>query len=565
MVDVVTQAFAILFVGAILGWVFDKSVYSTFIGYLLGGLLVSLLFVNLGVDISTLFNEISFLSNLGIVIFSFEMGLLISIESILKNLNKILVIELSSYPLLWVVARVISSILGFSVVEETVLFILLMDSSASLLQALRSKSSDLSSLAILQTNFEDLAQFVAFSAIFVAQVFTVEGIVVNAFKIAGILTLLALALYKITEKIEAYILRMSLTSKLVFYLSIALLYTLITQYLNLPPLIGAFIAGVALSRCTSREDVAVLSGIRELGLLFYFSLLGSQLALVVSSVSTLHLLVIGVIIGVIGVVTRILALSLGLITSGIGSLHVLTYAVALSSISETIIVFSDILVSQGVLKSDIRTIVVVSVVTSIMASCFIYKKTPSISAIIKKIIPRRVRSTLVSFSPILLHGTDLIFELSKDIVKFLVTLLAGTYVIRILIAIHTYLPLLGLIILALSMIAYCVITVVLFARVLRKIYDRLFREITTIRRLSWRMAIMKIETTIALVLSLLLLISTLHAVVVEAGLPTQLYTLLIEVVNVTTIIILIYMALRELGRVKIPPKLRKYMEQNTWI
>lgn len=284
-----------------------------------------------------------------------------------------------------------------------------------------------------------------------------------------------------------------------------------------------------------------------------------------SSVSTLYLLIIGVIIGVIGVVTRILVLSLGLIMSGIGSLYVLTYAVALFSISETIIVFSDILVSQGVLKSDIRTIVVVSVVTSIMASCFIYKKTPSISAIIEKIIPRRVRSTLVSFSPILHYGTDLIFELSKDIVKFLVILLAGTYVIRVLIAIHTYLPLLGLITLALPMIAYCVITVILFARVLRKIYDRLFGEITTIRGLSWRRAIMKIETTIALVLSLLLLISTLHAVVVKAGLPTQLYTLLIEVVNVTTIIILIYMALRELGRVKIPPKLRKYMEQNTWI
>jgi Kef-type K+ transport system membrane component KefB len=268
IVDVVTQAFAILFVDAILGWVFEKSVYSTFIGYLLGGLLVSLLFINLGVDVSALFNEVSFLSNLGIVILFFEIGLLIGIESILKNLNKILVIELSSYPLLWVAARVISSILGFSVVEETVLFILLMDSSTPLLLTLRSKSSDLSSLAMLQTSFEDLAQFVAFSAIFVAQAFTVEGILVNAFKIAGILTLLALALYKITEKMEAYILRMSLTSKLVFYLSIALLYTLITQYLGLPPLIGAFVAGVALSRCTSREDVAVLSGIRELGMLF---------------------------------------------------------------------------------------------------------------------------------------------------------------------------------------------------------------------------------------------------------------------------------------------------------
>jgi hypothetical protein len=275
------------------------------------------------------------------------MGLLINIESISKSLNKILVVELFSYPLLWVAARVISSILGFSIVEETLLFILLIDSSASLLRALRNTSSDSSSLAlaILQTNFEDLAQFVAFSAIFVAQVFTVEGIVVSAFKIAGTLTLLALALYKITEKIETYISKTSLASKLVFYLSIALLYTPITRYLSLPPLVGAFIAGVALSRCTSREDMAVLSGIRELGMLFYFSLLGSQLALVASSVSALYLLIVGVIIGVIGVVTRITALSLGLTISGIGHRHVLSHAVALSPISETIIVLSDILVS----------------------------------------------------------------------------------------------------------------------------------------------------------------------------------------------------------------------------
>jgi len=466
-----------------------------------------------------------------------------------------------------VVARVISSILGFSIVEETLLFILLIDSSASLLRALRNTSSDSSSLAlaILQTNFEDLAQFVAFSAIFVAQVFTVEGIVVSAFKIAGTLMLLALALYKITEKIETYISRMSLASKLVFYLSIALLYTLITGYLNLPPLIGAFIAGVALSRCTSREDIAVLSGIRELGLLFYFSLLGSQLALVASSVSVLYLLIVGVIIGVIGVVTRITALSLGLTISGIGYRHALSHAVALSPISETIIVLSDILVSRGVLKSDIRTMVVVSVATSIITSHFIYKKTPYISAIVEKIVPHGVRDMLISFSPILLRSTDLIYELSKDIVKFLAILLAGTYTIRILIAIHTHLPPLGLTILALSMIAYCVITVILFARVLRKMYDRLFREITTIRGLSWRRAVMKIETIIASALSILLLVSTLHAVVVEAALPTPLYALLIEVVHIVTIATLIYIALRELGRVKTPPRLRKYIEQRTWI
>jgi len=93
VVDVATQAFTVLFVGAILGWVFERSIYSTFISYLLGGLLVSPLFINLGIDVSTLFSEVSFLSNLGVVIFSFEMGLLINIESISKSVSPLTVLD----------------------------------------------------------------------------------------------------------------------------------------------------------------------------------------------------------------------------------------------------------------------------------------------------------------------------------------------------------------------------------------------------------------------------------------------------------------------------------------
>ncbi|MFZ8782661.1 MAG: hypothetical protein ACO2OR_01565 [Desulfurococcaceae archaeon] len=131
-----------------------------------------------------------------------------------------------------------------------------------------------------------------------------------------------------------------------------------------------------------------------------------------------------------------------------------------------------------------------------------------------------------------------------------------------LVAIHTYLPPPGL---AISMIACYVITVALFARVLRKMYDRLFREITAIRGLSSRRAVMKIETITASALSILLLVSALHAVVVEAALPTPLYALLIEVVHIVILATLIYIVLRELGRVRTPPRIRKYIEQRTWI
>jgi Kef-type K+ transport system membrane component KefB len=122
MVDLVTQVFAVLFVGSILGWFFKRFFYSSFIGYVVGGFITSLLFMSFGSSVSQS-PELEFLRNLGLIIFSFEAGLSIGIGRLLRSLNKVLVIELASYPLLWVFARVIAGVAGLGIVGEALLFL----------------------------------------------------------------------------------------------------------------------------------------------------------------------------------------------------------------------------------------------------------------------------------------------------------------------------------------------------------------------------------------------------------------------------------------------------------
>lgn len=204
--NLVTQVLAILFTGAVLGWVFKRVVYSSFIGYIVGGFLTSLLFTYLGVETSESV-EFEFLKNLGLVVFSFEAGLSISVKDILRSLNRVLVIELTSYPLLWVSAVIIAGIINLGIVEETLLFLTIMDCSSLAIALARNISdNELKALAIIQSNFEDIAQFILFSTIFTAGISrpTVEDIAVDILKVIGLLTLLAYVLLKVVRKLRDF-------------------------------------------------------------------------------------------------------------------------------------------------------------------------------------------------------------------------------------------------------------------------------------------------------------------------------------------------------------------------
>jgi len=545
----VTQVFAVLFVGSILGWFFKRFFYSSFIGYVVGGFITSLLFMSFGSSVSQS-PELEFLRNLGLIIFSFEAGLSIGIGRLLRSLNKVLVIELASYPLLWVFARVIAGVAGLGIVGEALLFLTLIDSSSllSITLAKTLQNEELRALAIMETNFEDLAQFIAFSLIFVAGISrpTIESVAVSVLEVAGLLAFLAYTLSRFMKRLRVFTSRMDPGSKYLLFLSIALLYSVIVQGLGLPPLLGAFIAGVVLSEYVGGEELTIISGVRELGLLLYFSSLGTQLTLPQYSVSAPQLL-IGVVIGLASVLIRTATLSLASTMGALNPGNILSYAAALSSVSETAIIFSDTLISRGAAPTSFRALTVLIVATSMLISPVIYKRSLTISGVV---LPKKVRRITSPISSLLLHGSSLIVEVGGDIVRFLAILLAAVYSLHIITIASRYVPVFGAVLVMASMIVSYVIITASFARTLRKMYSRVFGEITPVKSLSLREAVTKFVTLTMTILSVTLLISTLHTILIEAGLPTQLHTLLTVTINATAVALLIYIALKELRKAR---------------
>jgi Kef-type K+ transport system membrane component KefB len=551
MVDFVTQIFIILFVGSILGWVFKKFFYSSFIGYVAGGFVATLLFINLGADTSGL-TQLGFLKSLGLTIFAFEIGLSIGIERLLKSFNKVLVIELVSYPLLWISAKVIAGIAGLGIAGEAMLFLMLIDSSSiSIALARTIQSDELRALAVVESNYEDLAQFITFSMIFVAGVSkpAIGSIAVNILKIVGLLTLLAYILLVVMKRLRKFVLRMDAVSKYLLLLSIALLYSAVMQNLSLPPLLGSFIAGVVLSEYIGGEELTLMSGVRELGLLLYFSSLGSQLALPQFSTNTAQLLM-GITIGVVATIVRIVAIMIGSVMGALDPRHILPYATVLSPVSESAIVLSDILVSQGALSTVFRAVTVVAVITSMLLSPAIYRKSLA-SSFLKIVLPQKIKDILSHISSMLLYSSNLLIEIGRDMVKFLVVLLTAIYVLHIAIVLskYIYIPLFNTMLVIASMAVCYMAILIAFSRVIRKMYSRIFGEIASLKSVSLGEGVARFITIAITALSTTLLISTLYTILAEANLPTPLHRVLVIAVNITSIMLLIYVAIKKLRKI----------------
>jgi len=127
-------------------------------------------------------------------------------------------------------ARVVAGVAGLGIVGEALLFLTLIDSSSTISIALAKtlQNEELRALAIVETNFEDLAQFIAFSIIFVAGISrpTIESVAVSVLEVAGLLAFLAYTLSRFMKRLRVFTSRIDPGSKYLLFLSIALLYSL---------------------------------------------------------------------------------------------------------------------------------------------------------------------------------------------------------------------------------------------------------------------------------------------------------------------------------------------------
>jgi Kef-type K+ transport system membrane component KefB len=547
MQENIIQLLLILFISTLLGWITKTSLYTSFVGYVAGGIVIGTLFTVLGLGAPDT-SQLEVLKSIGVTIFFFEAGISIGLANLLKSLDKILIIELVAYPLLWLAAKIIGGFIGLDIVAEAALFLMFIDSSSMLSMQLASslRNLELRSLAVLETNFEDLAQFVLFSTLFAAETTlpTLIGVGVSVMKIITILVIMGFALSIVLRRFRGFIQKLDTSSRYLLLLSIALLYSAIAQQMGLPFFIGSFVAGIIVSQFmgSSSEEFTLLSGVRELGLLLYFSSLGTEIVLIFMEVGSLSIIITGVAIGVAAVIARAFSLLIGLVMSGAKPGHLVPYAVALSSVGETSIILVDALATRGGLTNIFKMLILTSIVTSIAISSLLYRRSYKAPLAIASILPQRVTNALSRFSNTLLHTSSIIVYTGRASIRFLTTLLVAVYLVHVATLFTKYLPHpLALIMLAVVTIPSYAIIVIEFARFLRKTFEKALSSADSVKDL-WEAAL-RLSTAIVTILAITVLLATFHTIVTEANIPKPLSYAFTTGINITTIALLAAIAI----------------------
>lgn len=458
-----------------------------------------------------------------------------------------------AYSIIWFLTALLSIETSLNTFERIFLFLVLMDcSSVAINLVSRISDDDIRSLAIVQSNFEDLAQFIAFSMIFTAGITKPDliAILTDVLRVIGLTGLLAYVLNLAMKRFYRWINNMDNLSRSLLFLSIALLYSTLVQGLNLPTLFGAFIAGIVLSSYVRGDEISIMSGLRELGLLLYFSSIGTQIT-ASTSASLSNIMTLGFVYAIAGVFTRFISLSLGALFIAVRADAIPYYAASLSSISETSIVFADTLIQQGVLNPTFKSMTITTVIISMILSQMLFSNASRFSTILTGLMPRNVRVFFTMLSHLLLESSETSIKLGSELVRFLIPSLLATYITYIAsaIPIPTQNVRIGIAV-ATSVIAYIVI-VINFYKTLNSIIN--FLDLKFEQRIQNWNAVSLASNAITIVLvaiSIILLFNVTNTMLSEDFVQSSFHRYLVALIHVITFVLLFYLIITRI-RVKI--------------
>lgn len=386
----------VLVLGITFAWLLRRIGLIDVVGYIIGGMLLAVVMESLGRDLSIALSYTELVSWIGLVLFSFRVGASISLRLLSASFMRLIASELAIILIQWVVSGFITLALGFDLRSRVALFFVLINSSSIAVLAIERMSVgiDVRGTAYMQTQMEDLIQFTLFS------IFTAIGLgglspgelLLQIVKVSALIMLL---IY-----ISRYMLKFLSRSPLMagkegkFFTSIAftLISTSIATLLGLPPLFGAFVSGIAFSLFLDLSDIVDrLDGLKDLGLLFYFSSLGFQFYLGLKEVQGVYMLMLyGTLIGVLAFISRALGVFMGSLLSGYSLETCAFLSLFLTPLSEVGLMFINTLAKQGFISMYIVHMLMISLLTSLTIFSI---ATPRLAIRVPKIIelvPNRV-------------------------------------------------------------------------------------------------------------------------------------------------------------------------------
>lgn len=470
---VLILTFAVIFAS-----IFQRIKLSRIVGYVVGGMLIFGIVEKIGLSLDLQYSEP--FKEIGLILFFFEVGTLLDISEMRMSFSRVISSELLALTIYWVSANFLSILFFSSELEKLILFLFLTNcSTASIVTLFSMKQEerrDIIKLATLQASIEDLVQFTIFSILITLEDsrLSLFGIMTSTLKIAGAAFLIYFVTSTILKKLRGGDFIKKPTNKFILALVFAMSVSLIAGSLGLPTFFGAFIAGISFKSSLGVSEISeMMSGLWELGVLFFFSSIGADVLHVLSNGGWVSILVKGALFGGISVMIRSIALSMGGILSGVPLETAVQLSFLISTLSENGMIFANMLSSKGILSSYITGIAVISVITSLLLQYPIAQKSHLLSLKTTQMIPVSIKDRLTYLSKYYYSSVDLAFKAFSISSYFFASLLIISYLIYgikyILANMNLSLESLNIILSATNLFGVVTVTV-LFIYTLRSIY-----------------------------------------------------------------------------------------------
>ena len=278
---------AVLLVATLLGLLFQKFKQPVILAYIVTGIILGSSFL----DIITYKEMLSVFSELGIAFLLFVVGINLN-PKILKDVGKTSVITgLGQIFFTCSVGFLISTFLGFNLIESMYISIALTFSSTIIIIKILSDKHEINSLyGKTSVGFLLVQDFVAIIALMlitsISTTGSIEEQIIRFFGNIIIFVILFFVFSKILSK--KYFTLLAKNQELLFIGSITwcLIFTSLAIFLGLSKEIGAFIAGIILSQLEySQEIINKMKYLRDFFIVLFFVILGSNLVFVSSEIT----------------------------------------------------------------------------------------------------------------------------------------------------------------------------------------------------------------------------------------------------------------------------------------
>jgi len=388
--EALTALTVLLLIAGGLAYTLRRLGFSTIVGYIVAGALIGPV-LKLVDPHSEL---IVFLSEMGLILITFEIGMTIKLE-FLRRMAQPFIIILIEIIIVLSLTYLLTTPIGFTAGASLVIAMMALNTSTAisfkLLEEKGGVKGEVDKLILGVASLEDVVALVSltiFPSLALAEAFNFIEFFDLLFGIAvGSTVLIGLGLL-IVSRVVGVVEASGEEALLSFLLSMALSFTWLATMFGLSPVFGSFLAGLAVSASPRMDEVRPkLKWIRELFSIIFFTSIGLTMPPVISY----QVLLVGIMLTLFIVFVKFLGFSIGSWILGLPLEAAYTIGFYMTSISEFAVIIAREALKNGIISDDIYLTSIFVVALSSIVSTILVKQSKIITPKLASIIPESTR------------------------------------------------------------------------------------------------------------------------------------------------------------------------------